>query len=102
MPCVKGKSAGTAKAVRLQLQGLRFRCGVFERFRLVDQAQLRGFGEIQLEAAAIFFVEGKINVVPQVRLERRLRKFQVAGRVEADFGEARQTEITGDKKIGGQ
>jgi hypothetical protein len=87
--------------VRLQLHGLRFCYGPFKRFRLREQAEFCGTREIQFQAAAIFLVKKKVDVVAQVRFERRLRQFEFAGRIKTDFGNSRQTEIAGSKKVGG-
>src|ERR1700732_5051673 len=56
--------------------------------------------EDRLQAAAIFRVEGEVNILPQIRFERALRQFQLARRVEADFRDARQAEIPGGEEIG--
>src|ERR1700731_3878573 len=57
--------------------------------------------EVQPQAAAVFCVEGEVNILPQVRFERALGQSQLARRVEADFRDARQAEIPGGEEICG-
>src|SRR6266478_2308157 len=90
---------GAQQAAPLQLHGFCFRSGPFERLGLRDQAEFCGMSEIQLQAAAIFFIERKIDVIAKIRFDRGLRQSQLARGVKADFWNARQTEIPRSEKI---
>lgn len=88
-------------AAPLQLHCLRF-SGPVDRFGLVDQGVSYGVLEIQVQAAAIFFVQGEVDVLSQIRFERLRRQFEFAGGVAADFREMRKTEIARSHEVCGQ
>src|SRR5947208_7198653 len=75
-----------------QLHGFGLCGGPVNCTRLRDEAPPGGVLEIPLQAAAVFRIQRKVDVVAQIRLERALRQFQIVRRLVADCAQVRRSE----------
>src|SRR5207302_10194828 len=95
-------SAKIYSLLPLKLYSFGLRGGPVDCACLRDEAELGGVLEIKFEAAAIFRVERKVDVVAQIGFKRALGQFQILSRFIADFAEMRKAEIARSQKVRGK